>query len=91
MAADHVKLVLSPETDALGSHETLEGNQPGSQPQSAGRFVRSILGSAENRMTGVGLIEPVTACASKPKFKPKVEKSYRLKYVPKQRSNTAEE
>ena len=91
MAADHVKLVLSPETDTLDGHESLEGNQPGFRPQSTGCSARSILGSAENRMTGVGLIEPASACASKPKFKPNIEKSYRLKYIPKQRSDTVDE
>lgn len=91
MAADHVKLVLSPETDPSDSSETVECNQPGPRPQSAGRSGRSILGSAENRITGVGLMEPASACASKPKFKPKTEKTYKLKYVPKQRNNTVDE
>lgn len=91
MAADHVKLVLSPETDPSDGPETLEGNQPGPRLQSSVCCTRSILGSAENRMMGVGLIEPASAGASKPKFRTKVEKSFKLKYVPKQRNNLVEE
>ncbi|KAJ6842959.1 uncharacterized protein M6B38_299440 [Iris pallida] len=86
IAADHVKLILSPVRETSTFVDSIEEHHPEAQAQLFDRLERSILGSAENRMTGVGLIGPA-ACASKPKFRQKHEKSVRLQYVPKQRSN----
>ncbi|XP_010255333.1 PREDICTED: uncharacterized protein LOC104596043 isoform X2 [Nelumbo nucifera] len=77
IAADHVKLVLFPETGRPGS--------PGVEDDYS---KRNILGNAENLLTGVGTVEVINTGANKAKFRGKPEKSFKLKYIPKQRSVT---
>ncbi|XP_058076044.1 uncharacterized protein LOC131224739 isoform X2 [Magnolia sinica] len=82
MATDHVKLVLTPETETPECLEILDGPCTEEPSPSDGR---SILGSAENRLAGVG--QAAAGGSDKPKFRAKAEKGCRLKYIPKKRSN----
>ncbi|KAJ6817572.1 uncharacterized protein M6B38_410895 [Iris pallida] len=87
IAADHVRLILSPERETLTCDDSFEDGHPEAQTQPLEFLERRVLGNAENRMTGFDLFGPAAASASKPKFRQKHEKSVRLQYVPKQRSD----
>ncbi|KAF8365119.1 hypothetical protein HHK36_032862 [Tetracentron sinense] len=89
IAADHVKLVLLPETEPPDHFEIQ--NEPqiaASRPPDC--FKRSIFGNAENRLATVEHLEPSTIEATKAKFRAKPEKGYKLKYIPKKRNMTQE-
>ncbi|XP_020113012.1 uncharacterized protein LOC109727340 isoform X2 [Ananas comosus] len=85
IAADHVKLVLPPEAEASDCPDNTACGCINT-PLSSDLRGRTILGSAENRMDGIASLESVLII-SKPKFRHKVEKNCKLKYVPKQTSN----
>ncbi|XP_072978724.1 uncharacterized protein [Typha angustifolia] len=85
IAADHVELVLPPETDASDCLDTCEGVGTTTRLEPLDCYGRSILGSAENRMGGLGPVD-MAFTVSKPKIRPKPEKICKLKYVPKQRN-----
>ncbi|KAF8380224.1 hypothetical protein HHK36_027706 [Tetracentron sinense] len=86
IAADHVKLVLSLESEPPGCTENIQNDAQVAAPLSSDFYKRSILGSAENRLANVGCLEP--SVASKAKFRAKPEKGCKLKYIPKQRNIT---
>ncbi|KAI3920207.1 hypothetical protein MKX01_017864 [Papaver californicum] len=87
IAADHVKLVLSPETELPECVENQDVQVTAHLPSESCN--RSILGSAENRSAGTNGPERAKNGTSKhAKFKAKPERGYKLKYVPKQRNCT---
>ncbi|KAI3873436.1 hypothetical protein MKW98_008088 [Papaver atlanticum] len=85
IASDHVKLVLSPETE-LPERVENQGVQATAHIPSESCNC-SILGSAENRLAGTNVPERAKNGTSKhAKFKAKPERGYKLKYIPKQRN-----
>ncbi|KAF8412251.1 hypothetical protein HHK36_000211 [Tetracentron sinense] len=88
IAADHLKLVLSLESEPPGCLEKIQNDVQVAAPWPLDPGKCSILSNAENRLANVGLLEPSTTGASKAKFRAKPEKSCKLKYMPKQRNIT---
>ncbi|XP_026379679.1 uncharacterized protein LOC113274531 isoform X1 [Papaver somniferum] len=87
IASDHVKLVLSPETELPECVENQDVQATAHIPSDSGN--RSILGSAENRLAGTNGPERAKNGNSKhAKFKAKPERGYKLKYIPKQRNSS---
>uniref|UniRef100_A0A1D1XV75 Putative 12-oxophytodienoate reductase 3 n=1 Tax=Anthurium amnicola TaxID=1678845 RepID=A0A1D1XV75_9ARAE len=88
ISADHVRLVLSPETEtrSMDDDDVCEESQKEVKMQSIDFSCCSILGSMENRIAGMGSIEPSSTIFYTPKFRSKTENGYRLKYIPKQRN-----
>ncbi|KAK1308644.1 hypothetical protein QJS10_CPA09g01709 [Acorus calamus] len=86
MAYDHVKLVISPDGETM---EYLEFHERSctDKSQQLDCYGRTVLGNAENRMTGPGSLDQSAIGVTKPKFRMKAEKGGALKYVPKQRNN----
>ncbi|MQL90719.1 hypothetical protein Taro_023331 [Colocasia esculenta] len=93
LSSDHVKLILSPDTDArsmddgeireescadVACAEACEVPLPLQPVGSCG------LSNHENQGTGMGSNETTSTIAYKPKFRTKPEKSYSVKYIPKQ-------
>ncbi|KAF3432964.1 hypothetical protein FNV43_RR24066 [Rhamnella rubrinervis] len=81
IAADHVLLVLSP--DSIDGPET---DNEEAVSQSSKVHKRSILGNAENRLVNVETLDSPTAGAAKVKYRTKPEKNVKIKYIPKQRT-----
>ncbi|OVA14017.1 zinc finger protein [Macleaya cordata] len=89
IAADHVKLVLSPEAEPPGCPENQEDAQVVAPISSSDCCNRSILCSAENRLAAVNSLERTNTGPIKvAKFRAKPERGYKLKYIPKQRNFT---
>ncbi|CAL9749170.1 unnamed protein product [Musa acuminata subsp. burmannicoides] len=83
IAADHVKLVLPSETEAYDSCDNPQYDCSEERPHSYDCLGHGKFGSGEKGgVPGVDLIES----SSKPKFRTKPDKNYKLKYVAKQRS-----
>ncbi|KAG5558609.1 hypothetical protein RHGRI_008529 [Rhododendron griersonianum] len=85
IAADHVKLVLSAESEPPGCPDN--GND-GEVVKTSSDHRRSILGNAENVVANVGPFESKATDAVKAKFRIKPEKGVTIKYIPKQRAVT---
>ncbi|XP_057952845.1 uncharacterized protein LOC131146964 isoform X2 [Malania oleifera] len=86
ISTDHVKLVLSPESEPPGCPDVQNDCQV-EAPSSSNFVKRSILGSAENRLANGVTFEPSSATgAAKAKIRTKPEKGVKLKYIPKQRA-----
>lgn len=83
ISGDHVKLVISSEPESPCHPDATKDNSQASDSQG-----RSILGSAENRLTNaVGVVEPTSNGNGKTKFTRKPEKGgVKRKYIPKQRT-----
>ncbi|KAL3755747.1 hypothetical protein ACJRO7_002750 [Eucalyptus globulus] len=82
-AADHVKLLLLPESEPPGSPETQ------SDCQGAPEFgERSILGDAENRIVNGGNFGSLASGIAKVGNRVKLDKNFKKKYIPKQRGGT---
>ncbi|KAF9668380.1 hypothetical protein SADUNF_Sadunf15G0122600 [Salix dunnii] len=75
IAAEHVKLALSPDYQAAANHSLDMRKQ-------------DVIGSAEYQLVDVEAQESSTAGAGKAKCKTKPDKGVKLKYIPKQRSIT---
>uniref|UniRef100_A0A6M2ELG5 C2H2-type domain-containing protein n=1 Tax=Populus davidiana TaxID=266767 RepID=A0A6M2ELG5_9ROSI len=75
IAAEHVKLALSPDYRVAANHSLDIRKQ-------------DVNGSAENQLVDVEAQESSTAGAGKAKCKTKPDKGVKLKYIPKQRSIT---
>ncbi|KAJ6410840.1 hypothetical protein OIU84_007573 [Salix udensis] len=75
IAAEHVKLALSPDYQVAANHSLDIRKQ-------------DVIGSAENQLVDVEAQESSTAGAGKAKCKTKPDKGVKLKYIPKQRSIT---
>ncbi|XP_020592934.1 uncharacterized protein LOC110033334 isoform X2 [Phalaenopsis equestris] len=86
IAGDQVLVISSPETDASGGPNPIEGNFANSPLQTSDFHGRHVLGRVENRLVGTGVNDPATTGSWHFKFRPKAEKTSRLKYVPKQKS-----
>ncbi|WOK94873.1 hypothetical protein Cni_G03578 [Canna indica] len=86
IAADHVKLVLTSETESCSCPDTPEYDFHEAMPESHDSFRRGTSGRSGNITVGVGSIE-----SYKPKFRTKPEKNCKLKYVPKQKNNSSGE
>lgn len=85
IAADHVKLVLSPESEPPGCPDS--GNDS-EVVKTSSDHRRRILGNAENVLANVGPFESKATDAVKAKFRIKPEKSVTIKYIPKQKAIT---
>lgn len=85
ITADHVKLVLSPESEPPGCPDS--GNDS-EVVKTSSDHRRRILGNAENVLANVGPFEPKATDAVKAKFRTKPEKSVTIKYIPKQKAIT---
>ncbi|XP_058205945.1 uncharacterized protein LOC131319613 isoform X1 [Rhododendron vialii] len=85
IAADHVKLVLSAESEPPGCPDS--GND-GEVVKTSSDHRRSILGNAENVLANVGPFESKATNAVKAKIRIKPEKGVTIKYIPKQRAVT---
>lgn len=82
-AADHVKLLLLPESEPPGSPETQ------TDCQGAPEFgERSILGNAENRIVNGGNFGSLASGIAKVGNRVKLDKNFKKKYIPKQRGGT---
>ncbi|XP_020680218.1 uncharacterized protein LOC110097911 isoform X1 [Dendrobium catenatum] len=88
IAGDEVLIISSPDTEASGNPNHIEGNFVNIPSQSSDFHGRHILGRVENRLAvaGVAAIDPALNGSLHFKFRPKAEKTSRLKYVPKQKS-----
>ncbi|KAL9338524.1 hypothetical protein Peur_070293 [Populus x canadensis] len=75
IAAEHVKLALSPDYQVAANHSLDIRKQ-------------DVIGSAENQLVDVEAQESSTARAAKAKCKTKRDKGVKIKYIPKQRSIT---
>ncbi|KAF8040574.1 hypothetical protein BT93_B2720 [Corymbia citriodora subsp. variegata] len=83
ITADHVKLLLLPESEPPGSPETQ------TDCQGAPEFgERSILGNAENRIVNGGDFGSLASGIAKVNNRAKLDKSFKKKYIPKQRGGT---
>ncbi|CAK7337318.1 unnamed protein product [Dovyalis caffra] len=71
IAAEHVKLALSPEYQVAANRSSDIRKQ-------------DVIGCAENQLVDVEAQESSTTGAGKPKFKTKPDKGVKLKYIPKQ-------
>ncbi|KAF2315600.1 hypothetical protein GH714_040114 [Hevea brasiliensis] len=84
IAAEHVKLALSPD---LKSSECMEiQNECLVDVARSSDTKKCILGNVENQLVGVGVHESSTTGASKAKLRTKPDKGVKLKYIPKQRT-----
>ncbi|XP_068645497.1 uncharacterized protein [Aristolochia californica] len=90
IAADHVKLVLPPETEWSDSQDRASTTGDVQQPTSP--VVGQDNPSAAHQLSTVRPIETAGGAggSNKPKFRAKGEKGCRLKYIPKQRNNVYE-
>ncbi|XP_026409122.1 uncharacterized protein LOC113304262 isoform X2 [Papaver somniferum] len=87
ITSDHVKLVLSPETELPECVENQDVQVTAHIPSESCN--RSILGSAENRLAGTNGPERAKNGTSKhAKFKAKPERGYKLKRIPEQRNSS---
>lgn len=94
IAADHVKLVLYPESEPPGlCHEIRNDSQEAVSTPAPAPKKRSILGNAENRLSSNagGTLESSTWGNANTKFRTKPEKGNKLKYIPKQRNIASKE
>lgn len=87
IAADHVKLVLSPDSEPPKCPE-MENVSELVVSQSSNLHKRSILGSTENRLVNAGAFESSTTRIVKEKYRTKPEKGVKKKYIPKQSNAT---
>lgn len=86
IAADHVKLVLAPESEPPGCPDTENDYQvviPSSDDHG-----RHVLGNAENLLDSTVALESMTTGTVKAKFRTKPEKGIKIKYIPKQKRLT---
>ncbi|XP_052201262.1 uncharacterized protein LOC127807449 [Diospyros lotus] len=83
IAADHVKLVLSPEPETESPGRCDTGNDGQTVAPSSDPPRRSILGDADNARV---VVEPSTVGTVNLRTKP--EKGVKMKYIPKQRTVT---
>lgn len=86
IAADHVKLVLAPESEPPGCPDTENDYQvviPSSDDHG-----RHVLGNAENLLDSTVALESMTTGTVKAKFRTKPEKGIKIKYIPKQKQLT---
>ncbi|KAI8007409.1 hypothetical protein LOK49_LG07G00376 [Camellia lanceoleosa] len=86
IAADHVKLVLAPESEPPGCPDTENDYQvviPSSDDHG-----RHVLGNAENLLDSTVALESMTTGTVKAKFRTKPEKGVKIKYIPKQKRLT---
>ncbi|KAH0461914.1 hypothetical protein IEQ34_009489 [Dendrobium chrysotoxum] len=86
IAGDQVLIISSPDTEASGDPNHIEGSFVNMPSQTSDFHGRHILGRVENRLAGVGVIDPALNGSLHFKFRPKADKTSRLKYVPKQKS-----
>ncbi|XP_015571328.1 uncharacterized protein LOC8280997 isoform X2 [Ricinus communis] len=82
IAAAHVKLVLSPELECM----EIENNYLVDIGESSEIKKCNLIGNAENQFIEVGMHESSTSGAAKGRFKTRLEKSVKLKYIPKQKT-----
>ncbi|XP_024029209.1 uncharacterized protein LOC21389944 isoform X2 [Morus notabilis] len=87
IAMDHVKLVLTPDSEPADFSE-IENHNREITSQSLKFHKRSILGDAENRLLNVQSVGSTTGGAAKAKFRTKTDKGMKIKYIPKQRAPT---
>ena len=87
ITADHVKLVLSPDSEPPGCPE-MENDSELVASQSSNLHKRSILGSAENRLVNAGAFDSSITRSVKEKYRAKPEKGVKKKYIPKQSNAT---
>ncbi|XP_030532958.1 uncharacterized protein LOC115742672 isoform X1 [Rhodamnia argentea] len=83
IAADHVKLLLLPESEPPGSPKTQTDSQ--GSPEFG---ERSILGNAENRIVNGGNFGSLASGIAKVGNRERLDKSFKKKYIPKQRGGT---
>lgn len=86
IAADHVKLVLAPESEPPGCPDAENDYQvviPSSDDHG-----RHVLGNAENLLDSTVALESMTTGTVKAKFRTKPEKGIKIKYIPKQKRLT---
>lgn len=86
IAADHVKLVLAPESEPPGCPDAENDYQvviPSSDDHG-----RHVLGNAENLLDSTVALESMTTGTVKAKFRTKPEKGVKIKYIPKQKRLT---
>lgn len=86
IAADHVKLVLAPESEPPGCPDTENDYQvviPSSDDHGC-----HVLGNAENLLDSTVALESMTTGTVKAKFRTKPEKGIKIKYIPKQKRLT---
>lgn len=86
IAADHVKLVLAPESEPPGCPDAENDYQvviPSSDDHG-----RHDLGNAENLLDSTVALESMTTGTVKAKFRTKPEKGIKIKYIPKQKRLT---
>lgn len=75
----------SPETEASLGPNPIEGNFFANLPPQTSDFHgRHVLGRVENRLAGAGAVDPSSTTGSW-HFRPKADKTSKLKYVPKQK------
>lgn len=86
IAADHVKLVLAPESEPPGCPDT-ENDYQVVIPSSDDRG-RHVLGNAESLLDSTVALESMTTGTVKAKFRTKPEKGIKTKYIPKQKRLT---
>lgn len=88
IAGDQTLVLSSPETEASGgpNPNPIEGNYANLPSQPSNFHGRHVLGRVENRLAGAGVSDPASTGSWHLKFRPKTEKSSKLKYVPKQKS-----
>ncbi|KAK9994525.1 hypothetical protein SO802_024228 [Lithocarpus litseifolius] len=87
ITADHVKLVLSLDSEPPGCPE-MENDSELVASQSLNLHKRSILGSAENRLVNAGAFDSSITRSVKEKYRAKPEKGVKKKYIPKQSNAT---
>lgn len=83
IAADHVKLVLAPESEPPGCPDAENDYQvviPSSDDHG-----RHVLGNADNLLDSTVALESMTTGTVKAKFRTKLEKGIKIKYIPKQK------
>lgn len=86
IAADHVKLVLAPESEPPGCPDAENDYQvviPSSDDHG-----RHVLGNADNLLDSTVALESMTTGTVKAKFRTKLEKGIKIKYIPKQKRLT---
>uniref|UniRef100_A0A5B7ARF1 C2H2-type domain-containing protein n=1 Tax=Davidia involucrata TaxID=16924 RepID=A0A5B7ARF1_DAVIN len=84
IAADHVKLVLSPESEPPGCSNADDDCQVADSSSDLDKL--SVPGNVENRLANVGALESSTTGTGKAKFRTKPDKGVKIKYIPKQDS-----
>lgn len=87
ITADHVKLVLSPDSEPPRCPE-MENDSELVASQSSNLHKRSVLGSAENRLVNAGAFDSSITRSVKEKYRAKPEKGVKKKYIPKQSNAT---